>query len=147
MRPAPARRVGDAGLRTELAQDEVQIVNTEGLGLAVATITGISKHGDRYALEGELLREDARAGKPTAPTGPVTPSPTSDQPLSLLGYEGAPWTSDPFPRDPHAFQQPVTAEDIQATGQRAFGEPHASPPLWSSAAACTTPPTGSPSTA
>lgn len=49
-----------------LAQDEVQIVNTEGLVLAVATITGISKHGDRYALEGELLRGDARVGKPTA---------------------------------------------------------------------------------
>lgn len=49
-----------------LAQDEVQIVNTEGLVLAVATITGISKHGDRYALQGELLRGDARVGKPTA---------------------------------------------------------------------------------
>jgi hypothetical protein len=33
--------------------------------LAVATITGISKHGDRYALEGELLRGDTRVGKPT----------------------------------------------------------------------------------
>jgi aminoglycoside phosphotransferase (APT) family kinase protein len=28
----------------------------------------------------------------------------------------------PIPRDPHAFQQPVTAEDIQAIGQRAFGD-------------------------
>ncbi|TWD12936.1 hypothetical protein FB570_12185 [Streptomyces sp. T12] len=34
--------------------------------LAVATITGISKHGDRYALQGELLRGDAQVGKPTA---------------------------------------------------------------------------------
>ncbi|MBY8844614.1 hypothetical protein [Streptomyces sp. SP2-10] len=55
-----------------LAQDEVQIVNTEGLVLAVATITGISKHGDRYALEGELLRGDARVGKPTTTPPPVT---------------------------------------------------------------------------
>ncbi|MFE5084438.1 phosphotransferase family protein [Streptomyces mirabilis] len=27
-----------------------------------------------------------------------------------------------IPRDPHAFQQPVTPEDIQAIGQRAFGD-------------------------
>ncbi|MGW4564102.1 phosphotransferase family protein [Streptomyces sp. NPDC004561] len=27
-----------------------------------------------------------------------------------------------IPRDPHAFQQPVTAEDIQAIGQRALGD-------------------------
>lgn len=33
-----------------LTQDEVQIVNTEGQLLTVATITGISEHGDRYAL-------------------------------------------------------------------------------------------------
>ncbi|WP_330335870.1 hypothetical protein [Streptomyces sp. NBC_00557] len=26
-----------------------------------------------------------------------------------------------IPRDPHALQQPVTAEDIQAIGQRVFG--------------------------
>jgi hypothetical protein len=34
--------------------------------LAVATITGISKHDDRYALEGELLRGDARVGRITS---------------------------------------------------------------------------------
>ncbi|MFF4603492.1 hypothetical protein ACFY12_12175 [Streptomyces sp. NPDC001339] len=49
-----------------LAQDEVQIINTEGTVLAVAKITGISKHGDRYALEGELLRGDPRIGHPTS---------------------------------------------------------------------------------
>lgn len=48
-----------------LSQDEVQIINTDGTVLAVAKITGISKHGDRYALEGELLRGDARVGRPT----------------------------------------------------------------------------------
>ncbi|MFD6225987.1 hypothetical protein ACFWFZ_03780 [Streptomyces sp. NPDC060232] len=48
-----------------LAQDEVQIVNTEGTVLALARITGISKHGDRYALEGEVLRGDSRVGQPT----------------------------------------------------------------------------------
>lgn len=53
-----------------LAQDEAQIVNTEGLVLAVARITGISKHGDRYALEGQLLRGDSRVGHPTVSPHP-----------------------------------------------------------------------------
>jgi hypothetical protein len=48
-----------------LAQDEVQIVDLEGMVLAVGTIKGISKHYDRYALEGELLLGDPRVGKPT----------------------------------------------------------------------------------
>ncbi|MFD7750138.1 hypothetical protein ACFV29_45260 [Streptomyces sp. NPDC059690] len=48
-----------------LSQDEVQIINTEGTVLAVAKITGISKHGDRYALEGELQRGDDRVGRAT----------------------------------------------------------------------------------
>ncbi|MET9415360.1 hypothetical protein ABZY03_14485 [Streptomyces klenkii] len=48
-----------------LAQEEAQIVNTDGIVLAVARITGISKHGDRFALEGEVLRGDARVGRPT----------------------------------------------------------------------------------
>ena len=49
-----------------LSQEEVQIISTDGTVLAVAKITGISKHGDRYALEGDLLRGDARVGRPTA---------------------------------------------------------------------------------
>ncbi|MEV1092361.1 hypothetical protein [Streptomyces microflavus] len=48
-----------------LSQDEVQIINADGMVLAVARITGISKHGDRYALEGDLLRGDLRVGQPT----------------------------------------------------------------------------------
>ncbi|MFC8131345.1 hypothetical protein [Streptomyces sp. NPDC057302] len=48
-----------------LSQDEVQIINAEGTVLAVATITGISKHGNRYALQGELLRGDDRVGRAT----------------------------------------------------------------------------------
>ncbi|MEU4820231.1 hypothetical protein AB0G03_31800 [Micromonospora aurantiaca] len=48
-----------------LSQDEAQIINTEGTVIAVARITGISKHGDRYALEGTLLRGDPRVGRPT----------------------------------------------------------------------------------
>ncbi|MYV96481.1 hypothetical protein [Streptomyces sp. SID1034] len=48
-----------------LSQDEVQIINTSGTVLAVAMITGISKHGDRYALQGELLRGDDRVGRAT----------------------------------------------------------------------------------
>ncbi|GHH30735.1 hypothetical protein [Streptomyces rubradiris] len=49
-----------------LSQDEAQIINPHGTVLAVARITGISKHGDRYALEGDLLLGDARVGRPTA---------------------------------------------------------------------------------
>ncbi|UQA90520.1 hypothetical protein [Streptomyces halobius] len=48
-----------------LSQGEVQIINTEGMVLAVAKITGISKCGDRYALEGDLLRGDPRVGRST----------------------------------------------------------------------------------
>ncbi|GAA3085205.1 hypothetical protein ACFQ0X_01210 [Streptomyces rectiviolaceus] len=48
-----------------LSQDEVQIINTEGTVLAVVKVTGITQHGGRYALEGELLRGDPRVGRPT----------------------------------------------------------------------------------
>ncbi|MFF9348765.1 hypothetical protein [Streptomyces sp. NPDC014734] len=48
-----------------LSESEAQIINTSGTVLAVARITGISKHGDRYALEGEILRDDPRVGRPT----------------------------------------------------------------------------------
>ncbi|MFJ5933903.1 hypothetical protein [Streptomyces sp. NPDC093071] len=48
-----------------LSQDEAQIISTDGTVLAVAKITGITKHGDRYALEGDLLHGDARVGRPT----------------------------------------------------------------------------------
>ncbi|MFH9138864.1 hypothetical protein [Streptomyces sp. NPDC017524] len=48
-----------------LSQDEVQIINTQGIVLAIAKITGISKHGNRYALQGKLLRGDNRVGHPT----------------------------------------------------------------------------------
>ncbi|MFI9625993.1 hypothetical protein [Streptomyces sp. NPDC052042] len=48
-----------------LSQSEAQIINAAGTVLAVARITGISKHGDRFALQGELLRGDPRVGRPT----------------------------------------------------------------------------------
>ncbi|MFJ2788684.1 MULTISPECIES: hypothetical protein [unclassified Streptomyces] len=48
-----------------LSQDEAQIINTEGIVLAIAKITGISKRGNRYALLGELLRGDGRVGHAT----------------------------------------------------------------------------------
>lgn len=48
-----------------LDQDEVQVVDLDGTVLAVATIRGVVKAGDRYAIEGDLLAEDARIGKPT----------------------------------------------------------------------------------
>jgi hypothetical protein len=55
------------------AQNEVQIIDHEGIVLAVAKITGISKHRvryferhrARYAIEGELLLGDPRVGQPT----------------------------------------------------------------------------------
>lgn len=53
-----------------LQQDEVQIVDLAGTVLAVAEITGLTKSGDRYALEGRLLSGDARVGKPTSTPHP-----------------------------------------------------------------------------
>jgi len=53
-----------------LAEDEAQVVDTQGLVLAVATITGITKCGDRYALEGNLLVGDPRVGQPTPTAHP-----------------------------------------------------------------------------
>jgi hypothetical protein len=53
-----------------LTEEEVQIVNTEGTVLAVAKITGISKCGDRYALEGDLLLSDPRVGQSTSTPHP-----------------------------------------------------------------------------
>jgi hypothetical protein len=44
-----------------------------------------------------------------------------DLPGADRGDEGAPWTSDPFPREPHAFQQSITADDFQAIGQNLRG--------------------------
>lgn len=53
-----------------LAEDQVQIVDTQGLILAVARIKGITKCGDRYALEGELLLGDPRIGQATTTPHP-----------------------------------------------------------------------------
>jgi hypothetical protein len=55
------------------AQNEVQIIDYEGIVLAVAKIKGVSRHRTRYfegyrpryAIEGELLLGDPRVGKPT----------------------------------------------------------------------------------
>lgn len=49
-----------------LAQEEAQIVDLEGTVLVVAKITGITKYGDRYALEGDPLLGDPRVGQPTS---------------------------------------------------------------------------------
>ncbi|MFJ3963386.1 hypothetical protein [Streptomyces sp. NPDC090036] len=48
-----------------LAQDEVQIVNLEGTVVAVAAIIGVAGHGERFAIDGRLLRDDPRVGRPT----------------------------------------------------------------------------------
>ncbi|MFF4531678.1 hypothetical protein ACFY1P_20700 [Streptomyces sp. NPDC001407] len=61
-----------------LAQDEVQIIAPSQMVLAVAQITGITRHGVRHALEGRLLSGDARVGKPT-----TTPHP-SRNPIAYL---------------------------------------------------------------
>ncbi len=54
-----------------LEQDEVQVINLDGIVLAVAEITGISKHADRQAIQGQLLGGDPRVGQPT-----MTPHPS-----------------------------------------------------------------------
>lgn len=50
-----------------LEQDEVQIVNLNGIVLAVAEILGIAKTKTpgRYAIDGKLKVGDPRVGKPT----------------------------------------------------------------------------------
>ncbi|MBF6215814.1 hypothetical protein IU487_32975 [Nocardia puris] len=53
-----------------LEHDEVQIVDLDGIVRAVARITGISKHDDRRAIEGELLLGDPRIGQPTTTPHP-----------------------------------------------------------------------------
>lgn len=56
-----------------LAQDEVQIISPAEDGeivLAVAEIKGVTKHGDRFALESRLLAGDPRVGQPTTTLHP-----------------------------------------------------------------------------
>lgn len=61
-----------------LSQQEAQIVNPEGIVVAVATITGVEKHDDRRAVLGDLLRDDPRVGRPA-------PSPSrSRNPISYV---------------------------------------------------------------
>jgi hypothetical protein len=48
-----------------LRQDEVQFIDPSGTVLAVATITGLTKCGGYFALEGKLLLGDPRVGQPT----------------------------------------------------------------------------------
>ncbi|KAB7835594.1 hypothetical protein FRZ00_27125 [Streptomyces mobaraensis] len=61
-----------------LARGEAQIIAPGQMVLAVAEITGITRHRDRYALEGRLLSGDARVGKLT-----TTPHP-SRNPIAYL---------------------------------------------------------------
>lgn len=51
-----------------LQQDEVQIVNLDGVVLAVAEILGVAKTRTpgRYAIDGRVKLGDPRVGKPTA---------------------------------------------------------------------------------
>lgn len=49
-----------------LEQDEAKIVDVHGTVLAIGRITGVEKHGDRYALTANLLRGDPRVGQPTS---------------------------------------------------------------------------------
>jgi hypothetical protein len=50
-----------------LAQDEVKIVNLDGIVVAVAEILGVAKTREpgRYAIDGNLKLNDPRVGKPT----------------------------------------------------------------------------------
>lgn len=51
-----------------LEQDEIQIVNLDGIVVAVAEILGVAKTRTpgRYAIDGNLKLGDPRVGKPTA---------------------------------------------------------------------------------
>lgn len=53
-----------------VAWEEIQIINLDGIVMAVAEITGISKHEDRQAIQGRLLRGDPRVGQPTTTPHP-----------------------------------------------------------------------------
>jgi hypothetical protein len=50
-----------------LEQDEIQIVNLDGIVLAVGEILGVTKTREpgRYAIDGNLKLGDPRVGKPT----------------------------------------------------------------------------------
>ncbi|WP_084654690.1 hypothetical protein [Nocardia altamirensis] len=62
-----------------LEHEEAQIIDPGGVVRAVARITGISKHGDRRAIEGQLLSGDGRVGRQT-----TTPHP-SRNPVHYIG--------------------------------------------------------------
>lgn len=59
-----------------LSQQEAQIINAEGIVVAIATITGVEKHDDRRAVLGDLLRDDPRVGLP-APSPSKSRNPVS----------------------------------------------------------------------
>lgn len=61
-----------------LDQDEVQVISPDGTILAVARLTGLSKHGKRRMLEGTLL-----AGNPRVGTKTTTPH-TSRNPVAYV---------------------------------------------------------------
>jgi hypothetical protein len=50
-----------------LTQDEVKVVNLDGIVLAVADVLGVAKTREpgRYAIDGKLKLGDPRVGKPT----------------------------------------------------------------------------------
>jgi hypothetical protein len=61
---------GDWAFRTDraLEHNEVQVVNADGIVLAVAELRGVTRCRDgrrRFFLEGALLEGDPRVGKPT----------------------------------------------------------------------------------
>lgn len=45
-----------------IEEDEVQIVNADGLILVVATVRGLIKHGNRLEIIGDPLEGDVRVG-------------------------------------------------------------------------------------
>jgi hypothetical protein len=74
-----------------LAQAEVQIISPEDIVLAVATITGVSKHGSKFAVEGDLLRGDPRVGSPTpSPNTSLNPVAYISDARAMLGAQSLP---------------------------------------------------------
>jgi hypothetical protein len=48
-----------------LEQDEAEVIDPDETVVAIAKITGVSKYGDRLAVDGELLVNDPRVGSKT----------------------------------------------------------------------------------
>jgi hypothetical protein len=59
------RGVWKLNARRAHRQRELQIVDPDGVVVAVGSIKGVQRCGDRYAIDGDLWAHDPRIGRPT----------------------------------------------------------------------------------